>query len=286
MVMSTQAALQLPRLGEEPTWREVQTMLTADEWIAYQGTTEIPWSTMYEKQSLSKSKTLPDDSNNKAWSSASRIPFCPFEERDVAMPISPEGDINMKDYMWVRLTGILSKQERAEIYDALDVAGAPNEEVHWPTWQLLRDILNEENQESGVFHGHPQTGWMYFKDVATLILRDLRNVRENPKMMDLNILWKYVLTMVEPFYAAEMELLVLRKDVTRQMSWDSITASRERNINDQIPLIEGAPMMIRSVIDSKYCVDWQFQNIAIPPYLNTPSFFHDRVRIRRPERSI
>ena len=195
-------------------------MLTADEWLAYQDTTQIPWSTMYEKQSLSMGKTLPDDSNEKQWSRASRIPFCPFEERDVPMPISPTGDINMEDYMWVRLTGILTQAERKEIYDELDKAGAPNEEEHWPTWQLLRDILNKEDPESGVFYGHPQTGWMYFKDAATLILRELRNVRENPKMKDLNILWKYILTMVEPFYAAEMEVLVLRKDVTRQMSWD------------------------------------------------------------------
>ena len=189
------------------------------------------------------------------------------------MPISPKGDINMKDYMWVRLTGILTRIEREELYNALDKAGAPNEEVHWPTWQLLRDILNKENPESGVFYGHPQTGWMYFKDVATLILRELRNVRGNPKMKDLNILWKYIMTMVEPFYAAEMEVLVLREDVKRQMSWDSILASRERNISDQIPLIEGAPMMIRSVINFKYCVDWRYQNIAIPPYLNTPFYF-------------
>ena len=31
--------------------------------------------------------------------------------------------------------------------------------------------------------------------------------------------------------------------------------------------------MIRSVIDFKYCVDWRFQNIAIPPYLNTLFYF-------------
>ena len=242
----------------------MQKMLNAEEWMAFQSATDIPWSTMYEKKTVSESKSSQSKDDVKEWSTKARHPNCPFEDRDVPLPIDQEGNINMDDYMWVKLTGILSPAERWELHDALDKAGVPSEHTHWPSWNLLRDILNKEDPESGIFYGHPQTGWMYFKDVATLILRALRNVIDNPKMKDIDILWKYFMAMVVPNHAAEMEVLVLRKDVKRQMEYSSLQASRSRNIGDQTPLIEGAPIMIRSVHKYKYCVDWQYQNICNP----------------------
>ena len=118
---------------------------------------------------------------------------------------------------------------------------------------------------------------MYLKDVATLVLRRFRNVLENPKLKDLNLLWKYILTLVEPNFfneqAATMEVLILRKDVTRQMAWTSMNASKSRNIDDQAALIEKEPMMIRSVLGYKWCVDSKFQNISVPPRLQTVFYF-------------
>ena len=128
--------------------------------------------------------------------------------------------------MWVKVTGLLTQAERKELYDELDDKNVPVYDESWPALRLLQSILNEEDSESGEFYGHHQTGWMYFKDAATLILRRFRNVRGNPKMKDLHILWKYILTLVEPNFhnekVATMEVLMLRKDVTRQMTWKSI----------------------------------------------------------------
>ena len=49
-VVKNQTALALPVLSEQPTWKEVQKMLSHDEWLAFADVEQVPWTTMYEKK--------------------------------------------------------------------------------------------------------------------------------------------------------------------------------------------------------------------------------------------
>ena len=49
-VEKNQIALALPVLSEQPTWKEVQKMLSHDEWLAFAEVEQVPWATMYEKK--------------------------------------------------------------------------------------------------------------------------------------------------------------------------------------------------------------------------------------------
>ena len=72
------------------------------------------------------------------------------------MPINQEGDIDIENYMWVKITWILTRAERKELYDELDDNNVPVDDESWPTLRLLQSILNEEDPESGEFYGHYQ----------------------------------------------------------------------------------------------------------------------------------
>ena len=97
--------MMMEKIGQNPTWSDVQCFLPPKEWRKFSDDQEINWSKVYKRKLSSGTKILPD-AVGRPWDNESRLACCPFEVRDVPCAIDSDGNINLEDYIWVNVTGI------------------------------------------------------------------------------------------------------------------------------------------------------------------------------------
>ena len=78
---------------------------------------------------------------------------------------------------WVELRAIQCEKTRKQwMQDFLEMDG-----FDWPTYKMMRDILNNTDEDTKIFHGHRPTGWMHWKDVVTSVIRRIKDRRAGLK---------------------------------------------------------------------------------------------------------
>ena len=135
----------MEKVGDKATWRPAQCLLSPEEWRIFSNLREIDWSQVYKQTLTSGNKILPAAAERPGFDNESRHTTCPFPVRDVPCAIDPEGNPNL----WVTVKAIVSKGIRAEWEkDIGDIDG-----FDWPTIRMLREILNNTDPETRLYHG-------------------------------------------------------------------------------------------------------------------------------------
>lgn len=136
---------------------------------------------------------------------------------------------------------------------------------------MIKNILNHNDDDTGMFHGHPTSGWMHFKDVITSVMRRVKNRHLHPGMHDLEKMWRYIIAMKPQNESATEEVLVLRKDLT-SVDFTNLQLSKEGCIDAERAL-PFPPMGMRSVYKYQACVAPDKQNMQMMQKFVTPYYY-------------
>ena len=147
----------------------------------------------------------------------------------------------------------------------------PADGFEWPTYKMIKSIINKKDEDTGMFHGHPSSGWMHFKDVITSVMHRVKTRHPHPDMHNLEKMWTYILSMKPHDEAATEEVLVLRTDLTAVDSMN-MQLSKDGWIDTERAL-RFPPMGMRSVYKYQACVAPDKQNMQIMTKLETPYYY-------------
>ena len=136
---------------------------------------------------------------------------------------------------------------------------------------MIENILNNNDEDTGMFHGHPTSGWMHFKDVITSFMCRVKTRHPHPDMHNLEKMWRYIISMKPQDEAATEEILVLRKDFT-SVDFTNLQLSKDGCIDAERAL-RFPPMGMRSVYKYQACVAPDKQNMQLMEKFATPYYY-------------
>ena len=165
-----QKKLLLHKVSRNATWGEAASLLTPKEWGTFANEMDVKWGVCFKRSLKRECKRLPGANLREDFDMRSRHSTCPFTYRDVPCYIDQQGNPNLEDYVWVQVRAIKDPKVLKEWAKEFQLADG----FEWPTYNMIKSTLNKNSEDTGMFHGHPSSGWMHFKDVITSVMRRVK----------------------------------------------------------------------------------------------------------------